>query len=192
MCLNFSLIFPLLFFSGFKCPVCSKSVASNEMEVHFIMCLSKPRLSYNGKEQRLCLFLPLPFLYMKGGYRRSGSWAGKPGSLVCQRMLNRFRPWFFKIVYFFSYLLVFPILCGVSCHCCCADKYSRQGGWVYRLMRVVEWALAKHDKYEWGEMRRIIKIHRMRHDIFSRALLKTQTLLRLLRPLMAINPCCNM
>lgn len=35
--------------SGFKCPVCSKSVAPNEMEVHFIMCLSKPRLSYNGK-----------------------------------------------------------------------------------------------------------------------------------------------
>ncbi|CAL8357525.1 unnamed protein product [Lota lota] len=33
--------------TGFKCPVCSKSVASNEMEVHFIMCLSKPRLSYN-------------------------------------------------------------------------------------------------------------------------------------------------
>ncbi|XP_077592570.1 E3 ubiquitin-protein ligase znrf1 isoform X1 [Stigmatopora nigra] len=33
--------------SGFKCPVCSKSVASSEMEVHFIMCLSKPRLSYN-------------------------------------------------------------------------------------------------------------------------------------------------
>ncbi|KAL4623495.1 E3 ubiquitin-protein ligase ZNRF1 [Arapaima gigas] len=36
--------------SGFKCPVCSKSVASNEMEVHFIMCLSKPRLSYNGEQ----------------------------------------------------------------------------------------------------------------------------------------------
>ncbi|XP_026570111.1 E3 ubiquitin-protein ligase ZNRF1 [Pseudonaja textilis] len=33
--------------SGFKCPVCSKSVASDEMEMHFIMCLSKPRLSYN-------------------------------------------------------------------------------------------------------------------------------------------------
>ncbi|XP_057692036.1 E3 ubiquitin-protein ligase znrf1 isoform X1 [Corythoichthys intestinalis] len=33
--------------SRFKCPVCSKSVASSEMEVHFIMCLSKPRLSYN-------------------------------------------------------------------------------------------------------------------------------------------------
>jgi len=42
---------------GFKCPVCSKSVASNEMEVHFIMCLSKPRLSYNGKH--LC-----PFFHM--------------------------------------------------------------------------------------------------------------------------------
>lgn len=25
-------------------------MASNEMEVHFIMCLSKPRLSYNGME----------------------------------------------------------------------------------------------------------------------------------------------
>lgn len=34
---------------GFKCPICSKSVASDEMEMHFIMCLSKPRLSYNGK-----------------------------------------------------------------------------------------------------------------------------------------------
>ncbi|KAA0724535.1 E3 ubiquitin-protein ligase znrf1 [Triplophysa tibetana] len=46
--------------SGFKCPVCSKSVASNEMEVHFIMCLSKPRLSYNGKPR---LHMPLPFYY---------------------------------------------------------------------------------------------------------------------------------
>lgn len=36
---------------GFKCPICSKSVASDEMEMHFIMCLSKPRLSYNGKDQ---------------------------------------------------------------------------------------------------------------------------------------------
>lgn len=40
--------------AGFKCPVCSKSVASNEMEVHFIMCLSKPRLSYNGKTRPHC------------------------------------------------------------------------------------------------------------------------------------------
>ncbi|XP_073515722.1 E3 ubiquitin-protein ligase ZNRF1, partial [Phyllobates terribilis] len=33
--------------SGFRCPICSKSVSSDEMEMHFIMCLSKPRLSYN-------------------------------------------------------------------------------------------------------------------------------------------------
>ncbi|XP_063293683.1 E3 ubiquitin-protein ligase ZNRF1 [Pelobates fuscus] len=33
--------------SGFRCPICSKSVASDEIEMHFIMCLSKPRLSYN-------------------------------------------------------------------------------------------------------------------------------------------------
>lgn len=39
----------LLSLAGFKCPICSKSVASDEMEMHFIMCLSKPRLSYNGK-----------------------------------------------------------------------------------------------------------------------------------------------
>ena len=49
------LLLPLLrarlsaFPPGFKCPICSKSVASDEMEMHFIMCLSKPRLSYNGK-----------------------------------------------------------------------------------------------------------------------------------------------
>lgn len=46
--------------AGFKCPVCSKSVASNEMEVHFIMCLSKPRLSYNGKTRPHC---PRPLLF---------------------------------------------------------------------------------------------------------------------------------
>ncbi|XP_067112177.1 E3 ubiquitin-protein ligase znrf2-like isoform X1 [Osmerus mordax] len=32
---------------GFHCPVCSKFVSSDEMEVHLIMCLTKPRLSYN-------------------------------------------------------------------------------------------------------------------------------------------------
>ncbi|TRZ25860.1 hypothetical protein HGM15179_001207 [Zosterops borbonicus] len=40
--------------SGFKCPICSKSVASDEMEMHFIMCLSKPRLSYNGFKCPIC------------------------------------------------------------------------------------------------------------------------------------------
>jgi len=60
---------------GFKCPVCSKSVASNEMEVHFIMCLSKPRLSYNGKKH---LFVSLLFLicYLEG----KAKLAGVPGN----------------------------------------------------------------------------------------------------------------
>lgn len=61
-----SLIASLLFFLGFKCPVCSKSVASNEMEVHFIMCLSKPRLSYNGMEGFLKFFSLVTFtLYVR-------------------------------------------------------------------------------------------------------------------------------
>lgn len=42
---------------GFKCPICSKSVASDEMEMHFIMCLSKPRLSYNGKDWARALWV---------------------------------------------------------------------------------------------------------------------------------------
>ncbi|TSQ92621.1 E3 ubiquitin-protein ligase znrf1 [Bagarius yarrelli] len=48
--------------SGFKCPVCSKLVASNEMEVHFIMCLSKPRLSYNEELQQGDTIARLPCL----------------------------------------------------------------------------------------------------------------------------------
>ncbi|KAM6959419.1 E3 ubiquitin-protein ligase znrf2-like [Aplochiton taeniatus] len=32
---------------GFYCPVCSKYVVSNEVEQHLLMCLTKPRLSYN-------------------------------------------------------------------------------------------------------------------------------------------------
>lgn len=32
---------------GFHCPVCSKFVTSDEMDLHLVMCLTKPRLSYN-------------------------------------------------------------------------------------------------------------------------------------------------
>uniref|UniRef100_A0A8C4Q826 E3 ubiquitin-protein ligase ZNRF1 n=1 Tax=Eptatretus burgeri TaxID=7764 RepID=A0A8C4Q826_EPTBU len=32
---------------GIKCPVCSKSVSSTDMEEHLMMCLTKPRLQYN-------------------------------------------------------------------------------------------------------------------------------------------------
>ncbi|KAJ8268284.1 hypothetical protein COCON_G00134560 [Conger conger] len=34
-------------FGGFKCPVCSKFVASDEMDLHLVMCLTKPRITYN-------------------------------------------------------------------------------------------------------------------------------------------------
>lgn len=40
---------------GIKCPVCSKFVPSEEVEIHLVMCLTKPQLSYNGK------FLPFSF-----------------------------------------------------------------------------------------------------------------------------------
>lgn len=33
--------------SGIKCPVCSKSVAADELECHLVICLTKPRISYN-------------------------------------------------------------------------------------------------------------------------------------------------
>ncbi|XP_025776320.1 E3 ubiquitin-protein ligase ZNRF1 [Puma concolor] len=50
--------------SGFKCPICSKSVASDEMEMHFIMCLSKPRLSYNAIPSFICYLVPRkPFFF---------------------------------------------------------------------------------------------------------------------------------
>ncbi|XP_077772490.1 E3 ubiquitin-protein ligase ZNRF2 isoform X2 [Podarcis muralis] len=40
-------------FGGFKCPVCSKFVSSDEMDLHLVMCLTKPRITYNG-ECTLC------------------------------------------------------------------------------------------------------------------------------------------
>ncbi|XP_010158496.1 PREDICTED: E3 ubiquitin-protein ligase ZNRF2-like, partial [Eurypyga helias] len=36
-----------LFPIGFKCPVCSKFVSSDEMDLHLVMCLTKPRITYN-------------------------------------------------------------------------------------------------------------------------------------------------
>uniref|UniRef100_A0A3Q2WJM0 RING-type E3 ubiquitin transferase n=2 Tax=Haplochromini TaxID=319058 RepID=A0A3Q2WJM0_HAPBU len=34
-------------FGGFKCPVCSKFLASDEMDLHLVLCLTKPRVTYN-------------------------------------------------------------------------------------------------------------------------------------------------
>ncbi|XP_033119582.1 E3 ubiquitin-protein ligase ZNRF1-like isoform X2 [Anneissia japonica] len=33
--------------NGFKCPVCSKVIASDDVECHLVMCLTKPRIVYN-------------------------------------------------------------------------------------------------------------------------------------------------
>lgn len=37
-----------IFVSGIKCPVCSKFILPDDIECHLVMCLTKPRLSYNG------------------------------------------------------------------------------------------------------------------------------------------------
>lgn len=34
-------------FGGIKCPVCSKFVSSDEMDLHLVLCLTKPRVTYN-------------------------------------------------------------------------------------------------------------------------------------------------
>ncbi|EDW78369.1 uncharacterized protein Dwil_GK16393 [Drosophila willistoni] len=34
-------------FNGIKCPVCNKFVLPDDIECHLVMCLTKPRLSYN-------------------------------------------------------------------------------------------------------------------------------------------------
>ncbi|XP_038130784.1 E3 ubiquitin-protein ligase znrf2 [Cyprinodon tularosa] len=34
-------------FGGIRCPVCSKNVSSEEMDLHLVLCLTKPRLTYN-------------------------------------------------------------------------------------------------------------------------------------------------
>ncbi|XP_068092352.1 E3 ubiquitin-protein ligase ZNRF2 isoform X2 [Hyperolius riggenbachi] len=31
----------------FKCPVCSKFIPTDEMDLHLVMCLTKPRITYN-------------------------------------------------------------------------------------------------------------------------------------------------
>jgi len=44
-----SYYFSVLFSTGFKCPVCSKFISSDEMDLHLVMCLTKPRVTYNGE-----------------------------------------------------------------------------------------------------------------------------------------------
>ncbi|XP_020609570.1 E3 ubiquitin-protein ligase ZNRF2-like [Orbicella faveolata] len=35
------------FLNGVKCPVCSKVVLADDIELHLVICLTKPRISYN-------------------------------------------------------------------------------------------------------------------------------------------------
>ena len=37
------------FFIDSKCPLCNKMIPAEDVEVHFVMCLTKPRVTYNGK-----------------------------------------------------------------------------------------------------------------------------------------------
>ncbi|KAG8232261.1 hypothetical protein J437_LFUL012214 [Ladona fulva] len=37
-----------------KCPVCSKFVLPDDIECHLVMCLTKPRLSYNDSLKYQC------------------------------------------------------------------------------------------------------------------------------------------
>lgn len=34
-------------FSDFKCPICNKTVPSDDIECHLVMCLTRPRIGYN-------------------------------------------------------------------------------------------------------------------------------------------------
>ncbi|KAI8425879.1 hypothetical protein MSG28_004897, partial [Choristoneura fumiferana] len=38
---------PFVWKFGIKCPVCSKFVLPDDIECHLVMCLTRPRLSYN-------------------------------------------------------------------------------------------------------------------------------------------------
>ncbi|XP_043594110.1 E3 ubiquitin-protein ligase znrf2 isoform X2 [Bombus pyrosoma] len=42
--------------NGLKCPVCSKFVLPDDIECHLVMCLTKPRLSYNDSS-KICVKL---------------------------------------------------------------------------------------------------------------------------------------
>ncbi|AWO97155.1 putative E3 ubiquitin-protein ligase ZNRF2 [Scophthalmus maximus] len=86
-------------FGGFRCPVCSKLVSSDEMDLHLVLCLTKPRVTYNedvltkdAGECAICLEelaqgdtiarLPCLCIYHKGSagrLRRRRTWSGREG-----------------------------------------------------------------------------------------------------------------
>nr|CAD7460072.1 unnamed protein product [Timema tahoe] len=40
----------IVYGTSIKCPVCSKFVLPDDIECHLVMCLTKPRLSYNVRQ----------------------------------------------------------------------------------------------------------------------------------------------
>lgn len=38
-----------LFIKDVKCLVCHKKIPADDVEAHLIMCLTKPRITFNGK-----------------------------------------------------------------------------------------------------------------------------------------------
>lgn len=46
----------ILHVAGIKCPVCSKFVLPDDIECHLVMCLTKPKLNYNGMYKNIFLF----------------------------------------------------------------------------------------------------------------------------------------
>ena len=60
--LDSGLIVCKLSFSGIKCPVCSKFIPPDDIECHLVMCLTKPRISYNGKLEMLFILPKFPLI----------------------------------------------------------------------------------------------------------------------------------
>lgn len=39
---------PFSVFADVKCPVCNKVIPSDNVELHLVVCLTRPRIAYNG------------------------------------------------------------------------------------------------------------------------------------------------
>lgn len=83
------------------------------------------------------------------GYNAIEPWKGKSCSLLFYWIFNQSWPRFPLSVFIGPLPIFEPSLS--------TDEYSLKGRWVYRLTGVVEPVFSKHDKYEWGEVMKILK-----------------------------------
>ncbi len=83
----YDLIFRWFFFPGIKCPVCSKFVPPDDIECHLVMCLTKPRISYNGE-----------FTFSLHRFLSKGQWTYGP--TLCLSIDTHIRSIFYRVVYF--------------------------------------------------------------------------------------------